>query len=93
MILLFNLAKNNANNLEFKSNPKKLPLEKDEFIIKNEVKIIENKVTLDSSLKGTNIIIGNQQIILITVFITINNKCPTEIALIVILIKKLIILN
>ena len=42
IILLFNLAKNKniVNNLEFKSNPKKLPLEKDEFTIKNEVKII-----------------------------------------------------
>ena len=80
MILLFNLTKNKniPNKLEFKSNPKKLPLEKDEYIIKNEVKIIENKVILDSSLKGTNIIIGNQQIKLITVFITINNKCPTD---------------
>ena len=80
MILLFNLTKNKniPNKLEFKSNPKKLPLEKDEYIIKNEVKIIENNVILDSSLKGTNIIIGNQQIKLITVFITINNKCPTD---------------
>ena len=80
MILLFNLTKNKniSNKLEFKSNPKKLPLEKDEYIIKNEVKIIENNVILDSSLKGTNIIIGNQQIKLITVFITINNKCPTD---------------
>ena len=80
MILLFNLTKNKniPNKLKFKSNPKKLPLEKDEYIIKNEVKIIENKVILDSSLKGTNIIIGNQQIKLITVFITINNKCPTD---------------
>ena len=80
MILLFNLTKNKniPNKLEFKSNPKKLPLEKDEYIIKNEVKIIENNVILDSSLKGTNIIIGNQQIKLIIVFITINNKCPTD---------------
>ena len=80
MILIFNLTKNKniPNKLEFKSNPKKLPLEKDEYIIKNEVKIIENNVILDSSLKGTNIIIGNQQIKLITVFITINNKCPTD---------------
>ena len=82
MLLLFNLAQNRniSNNLEFNYNPKKskLPLEKDEFTIKNEVKIIENKVNLDSSLKGTNITIGNQQIILITVFITINNKCLTD---------------
>ena len=82
MLLLLNLAqnKNISNNLESKSNPKKLklPLEKDEFKIKNEVKIIENIVALDSSLKGTNIIIGKSQIILITVFITINNRCPTD---------------
>ena len=82
MLLLLNLAqnKNISNNLESKSNPKKLklPLEKDEFKIKNEVKIIENIVALDSSLKGTNITIGKSQIILITVFITINNRCPTD---------------
>ena len=80
--LFFHLTqnKNILNNLDFNSNPKKLelPLEKDEFTIKNEINIIENKVNLDSSLKGTNITIGNQQIILITAFITINNKCPTD---------------
>ena len=82
ILLLFNLTqnKNILNNLEFKSIPKKLkiPKEKDEFTNKYEVKIIENKVNLDSSIKGTDITYGNQQIILITVFITINNKCPTD---------------
>ena len=46
ILLLYNLNLNNniLNNLEFKSNPKKLklPIEKDEFKIKNELKIIEN---------------------------------------------------
>ena len=82
IFLLFNLTqnKNISNNLEFKSNPKelKIPLEKDEFKIKNEVKLIENKMTLNDLIKGTDIINGNQEIILITVLITINNKCLTS---------------
>ena len=82
ILLLFNLTenKNISNNLEFKSNPKKIkaPLEKDEPTIKNELKFIENKVDLDCSLKGSDITNGNQQITLITVIITINNKCLTS---------------
>ena len=82
ILLLFNLTenKNISNNLEFKSNPKmiKAPLEKDEPTIKNELKFIENKVDLDCSLKGSDITNGNQQITLITVIITINNKCLTS---------------
>ena len=84
ILLIFNLTKNKniSNNLEFKSNPKKLkiPLEKDGFTIKNEVKLIENKITLNDSIKGTDLINGNQtqQIILITVLISINNRCLTD---------------
>ena len=79
IILFFNLTqnKNISNNLEYKSNPKKkTPLEKEVPTIKNELKLIENEVDLNCSLKGTNITNGNnQQIKLIIVFITINNKC------------------
>ncbi len=82
ILLLFNLTqnKNIANNLEFKSNPKKIkaPLEKDEPTIKNELKFIENKLDLDCSLKGSDITNGNQQITLITVIIAFNNKCLTS---------------
>ena len=82
ILLLFNLTqnKNILNNSEFNSNPKKfqLPLDKNEFKIKNEPKIFENKINLDCSLKGTNVTNGNQYIILITIIIKINNRCPTD---------------
>ena len=55
-----------------------MPLENDEFEIKNELKIIENIITLNSSLKGIDLIDGKQQIIVITVLVTINNKCFTS---------------
>ena len=79
IILLYNITqnKNNSNNLEFKSNPKKLtlPLEKDDISLKNEIKLIENKINLDCSIKGYDITNGIHQTILINVFITINNIC------------------
>ena len=82
ILLLLNLTQNNniSTKLEFKSNPKnlKLPLEKDELTIKNELKLIENEITLNNSLTGTDFINGNQQIILIIAFLTVNNKCPTD---------------
>ena len=53
-------------------------MEKDVPTIKNELKLIENEVDLNCSLKGTNITNGNnQQIKLMIVFIIINNKCIT----------------
>ena len=84
ILLLFNLTQNKnkiiSNNLESKSTPKKLqlPLEKDILTIKNELQLIENKITLNDSIKGTDISIGNNRITLITVLITINNKCLTD---------------
>ena len=35
-------------------------------------------ITLDYSIKGIDVTNGNQQIILLTVFINVNNKCPTD---------------
>ena len=72
--------KNISNNLEFKSNPKKLklPLEKDELSIKNEIKLIVNKINLVDSVKGLDIINGIHQTILINVFIKINNICSKD---------------
>ena len=82
IILLYNITqnKNNSNNLEFKSNPKKLtlPLEKDDISLKNEIKLIENKINLDCSIKGYDITNGIHQTILINVFITINNICSKD---------------
>ena len=84
ILLLFNLTQNKnkiiSNNLESKSTPKKLqlPLEKDILTIKNELQLIENKITLNDSIKGIDISIGNNRITLITVLITINNKCLTD---------------
>ena len=82
ILLLLNLTQNKSisTNLELNSNPKKLklPLEQDELPIKNRLKLIENIVTLDSSVKGTDLINSNQQFTLITIFITVNNKCPTD---------------
>ena len=74
------LNNNNSNNLELKSNQNKLklPLEKGEFKINNELKFIEDKNTLVNSIKGTNITKGDQQTILLTVLISVNNKCPTD---------------
>ena len=77
IILLYNITQNkiNSNNLEFKSNPKKLTLtlEKDDISLKNEIKLIENKINLDYSIKGYDITNEIHQAILINVFITINN--------------------
>ena len=82
ILLLLNLTqfKNISNNLEFKSNPKKLklPLEKDELSIKNEIKLIVNKINLVDSVKGLDIINGIHQTILINVFIKINNICSKD---------------
>ena len=77
ILLLFNLIenKNISNNFEFKYNSKnkKTSLEKDVPTIKNELKLIENEVDLNCSLKGTNITNGNnQQIILIMKLIILN---------------------
>ena len=73
MILLLNLTQNNniSNIFESKYVPKKLPIEEDEL----GIKLIENKISLDYSLKGTDLSYSNGQIILINVFITIKNKC------------------
>ena len=82
LLILLNLTKYNINstNSEFNSKPKKLklPLEKNELTIKNEVHLIENKITLNNSIKGTDINIGDQEIILMNVFITVNKKCLTD---------------
>ena len=82
ILLSFILTQNNniSNNLEFKSNPKKLklPLSKNEFATKNELKFTENKITLNCSIKGSDITNVNQQIKLISVLITVNNKCLTD---------------
>ena len=82
ILLIYNLTqnKNNSNNLEFKSNPKKLtfPSEKDELGIKPEVIFVENKISLDSSVKGSSITNNKEQIILINIFITIKNQCSKD---------------
>jgi hypothetical protein len=82
ILLFFNLSqnKNISNILEKKSIPKrlKLPLDKDELGFKPELSFVENKINLDHSIKGTDIIIGNKQIILINVFITIKNQCSKD---------------
>ena len=81
VLLLYNLAQNNnnLNNSEFKSNQTKLkiPFEKGELSIENELKFIENK-NLNYSIKGTDITAGYPQMTLITVIIIVNNKCPTD---------------
>ena len=82
ILLIYNLTqnKNNSNNLEFKSNPKKLtlPYEKNELGIKPEVKFIESKISFDSSVKGSCFTNSKEQIILINIFITIKNQCPKD---------------
>ena len=66
ILLIYNLTqdKNAPNNLELRSNPKrlKLPLEKDELGIKPELKLVENKISLDYSIKGSDITNGKEQI-------------------------------
>ena len=82
ILLFFNLSHNKNISIitEKKSIPKKLklPLDKDELGIKPEIKFEENKLNLDFSIKGTDITNGNKQIILINVFITINNQCSKD---------------
>ena len=82
MILLFNIIQNKkiSNILEFKSNPKKLelPLDKKDIGFKPELKITENKITLDYSIKGKDINYGKEQIKLINIFITINSQCSKD---------------
>ena len=82
ILLFFNLSYNKNISIitEKKSIPKKLklPLDKDELRIKPELKFEENKLNLDFSIKGTDITNGNKQIILINVFITINNQCSKD---------------
>lgn len=60
LLLFFNLSqnKNISNILEKKSIPKKLelPLDQDELGNKPELKIVENKINLDYSIKGTDIL-------------------------------------
>ena len=81
-LLIYNFTKdkNDSYNLEFRSNPKKLklPLEKDELGIKPEIKLVENKISLDYSIKGSDITNGKEQIILINIFITIQNQCSKD---------------
>ena len=81
ILLLYNLAQdnNNLNNSEFKSNQNKLklPFEKGELSIENELIFIENK-NLNYSIKGTDITTGYPHMTLITVIIKVNNKCPTD---------------
>ena len=69
-----------SNILKFKSNPKKLelPLDKDELGMKPELKILENKITLDYSIKGKDINYVKEQIILIKIFITIKSQCSKD---------------
>ena len=82
ILLMYTLTqdKNDSNKLEFRPSPKKikLPFEKDELGIKPELKLVENKISLDYSIKGRDIIIGKEQIILINVFITIQNQCSKD---------------
>ena len=82
MILFFNIIqnKNVSNYLEFKSNPKKLelPLDKDELIIKPELKIIKNKINLGNLIKGDDIAYVKEQIILIKTFIAIKSQCSKD---------------
>ena len=77
IFLLFNLTKNKniitISELKPESKKVELPLSK------TEVKLIENKISLDYSIKGS--FITNQrkeEIILITIYININKKCPKE---------------
>ena len=81
MLLIYNLTqnKNDSNNFEFNSNPKKLkiPLE-NEMGIKPEIKLVENKISLDYSIKGSNISNSKEQIILINIFITIKSQCSKD---------------
>ena len=73
VLIIYNLTKNNnnSNNLEFTSNSvkSKLPLKNDEFKIENELKFIENTIYLDNVIKGTDITVNDNQIILVNVFI------------------------
>ena len=80
LVYILTQDKNAQNNLEFRSNPKKLklPLEKDELGIKPEIKLVENKISLDYSIKGSDITNGKEQIILINIFITIQNQCSKD---------------
>ena len=82
VLIIYNLTKNNnnSNNLEFtsKSVKSKLPLKNDEFKIENELKFRENTIYLDNVIKGTDITFNDNQIILVNVFITINNICSKD---------------
>ena len=55
-----------------------LPLDNDELGIKPELKILENKITLNYSIKGNDINYGKKQIILINIFITIKSQCSKD---------------
>ena len=55
-----------------------LSLDKDELGIKPELKILENKITLDFSIKGNDINYGKEQIILINIFIIIKSQCSKD---------------
>ena len=78
ILLLFNLTQNKNISNSLESKTLNLPLQKIEQKTKNEIKFIENKITLDDSIKGNNIFNGNEQIILINIFITIKNQCSKD---------------
>lgn len=83
IFLLFNLTQNkNIPNIfesNSKSNKLQPPLKKGELVFKNEPQLLENKIALDYTIKGTYITKqSNEQITLITVLIMVENKCSKD---------------